>query len=337
MADEAEILEPSSEIDSQGVDEPSPSSDVEPTLDDAIRDALAAMPDEGPVESEDPVEEQEDSSPQAEAKPEEVEQEAEPVDPDEAFIQMLKENEVPLGKIDRFKELIQERNTLRSEVESAEEIRGQIASIELAGRKLGLNEQEVGNMFASLVVMQDDPEKGYQMLNEVQASLAAKLGHQLPPDLQEKVDEGYLDAETAARVAQAEAKAQLSDRAAKELEEQYRVQQAAETQNAITTAVNTYHQQIRESDPDYANPQIAEAKDEILRKELLSLVQTQGQPTSVEAARQMAEQAYESTNKVIKALRPTPTPQRPISSRGNVATSAAQPKTMLEAIEAALQ
>lgn len=343
MADEAEVLEPSTETNSQGVDEPSPSSDVEASLEDAIRDALQAQPDAD--EDYEPEDAEEDSSPQDdEATPEaaeaesESEPEPEPEDPDEAFLKMLKDNDVPLGKIDRFKELIQERNTLRQETEEAENIKAQIASIELAGKQLGLDDQQVGNLFASLVVMQEDPDRGFQMLNEVQTSLASKLGHELPSDLREKVDDGYLDEETARRIAIAEARADLQKRSAEQLREQQEVERRAMSHQAITESVNSYHKQIRESDPDYADPKIAEVKDRMLRQELAVLVQIEGQPDSVEKARALAEKAYEATNHAIKALRPAPqATQRSISGRGSVKTTAAQPKSMLEAITAAVQ
>lgn len=338
MAEEAEILEPSTEVDSQGVEEPSPSSDVERSLDDAIRDALQVQP-EDIIDDDYPDEDEEDSSPHDEAMPEaaEPESETEPEDPDEAFIKMLKENEVPLGKIDRFRELIQERNNLRKDNEEAGQIRQQIASIELAGRQLGLDEQQVGNLFASLVVMQEDPERGLNMLSEVRSSLAQRLGHELPPDLAEKVDEGYLDEETARRLATAEANAQLQKRIAEQQREQREVEKRAQTQNSIAESVNAYHRAIRESDPDYADPGVAEIKDRLLRQELAVLVQQEGMPQSVEQARAMAEKAYKSTNQSIRALRPSPKPARSVSGRGSVQTTAAAPKTMLEAIQAALQ
>lgn len=335
MSEMAEELESSTSPDSQDVNEPSSSSDVEQTMEDAILSVVGS-----PVEDEDFSEQEYDPSNEApDPSPESVEQTGElndepPVaeaDEGEAFIQMMRDNEVPLGKIERFQELIHERKQLRTENSELIGVRDNLSNIEAHAKQAGLSQDQIVNWFSMPVMLATEPEKAQQLLAEFMSDMSKRTGHTLNSDLQQKVDDGYMDEESARELSKSRADLERQQRQAEAEAEQRRVNESAHQQQNIVNAVNAFQQSVQSSDPDYS-PE----KHEFVKRELTALVAAGGMPESTEEAVALAKAAHQNVSERLSAFKPTPRPTRTLSGRGNNRPAAANPGSMFEAISGAL-
>jgi hypothetical protein len=150
-----------------------------------------------------------------------------------------------------------------------------------------------------------DPNIALEVLLPIVSQLQALSGNSMPPDLQKKIDEGYIDDETAKEIAQLRAN-------------NYRTKQQATAATARVESVNTQTQQIQQqqlvqnmvsevtkwesnwksSDPDYARKQpLVEAKVALLQSR-------HGTPQNVEQALYLANFAKDEVEKELKGLVP---------------------------------
>lgn len=335
MPESAQDLESSPESDSQDVTEPSSSSDVEQTLEDAIRDVIDQPAEMDSVEGHEESEEQEPGEP-TDSSPEEVVEEpqggepAAEVDEDARFIQQLKDNDIPLGKIERFQELLSERNDARRERDELGEVKNQLGQIQVAAEAAGLSNEQLTQLFSIPVILANDPAAAFEAISGLRDHIAASTGDSLPQDLQQKVDDGYMDEASAKELAKARASAERHERRAEQTQAQNQERRQQEAQNAVVTAVNTFEAGLSESDPDYSH------KRKYVRMELETLVRKRGAPETPEQAVEWAKEAHESVTKDMGFLKPKPKPKRTLSGRGTNRTAASEPQTMFEAVSAAV-
>lgn len=337
MADAAEELESSTSPETQDVEEPSSGSDVEhSSMEDAIR-SVVGDPVEDAYEPEPAEEEPTDSSPEGEetgspagdtgddTPPETAE------DDDDSFIQMLRDKEVPLGKIERFQELISERNGLRAERDELNKVQVQLNELTEHARRAGLDDEQMANWYSMPAILANDPAKAYELIQGFMGDLAQRMGHELPEDLQKKVDEGYLDQESAQELAQSRAQLGEERRLSEYDESQRQQQRAQDARGAIVTAVNTRQSHYQKNDPDYS-PQ----KHRLVQNELAALVRQEGMPKTPEDAAALADKAHQNVSETLGQLQPKRKPAKTISGRSSTRSVATEPKSMLEAISNAL-
>lgn len=332
-----EDLESSPES-AEGVDEQSPSSDVAQTMEDAIRSAIQVSPEQDAGGDED-GDEDEDLPPAAEgSSPDDGEQVAEPdeavepanLDDVDAFVQMMKDNDVPLGKIERFKEVLEERKRLTARVDELQSVENRLSQLEVEGRKAGMSQEQIANLMTIPLTLASDPVKAFQQISDFRDELAMRVGEKLPADIQQRVEEGYIDEETARRLAKAEADAQANQRKYEESQQEYETRQRVEAQNAVVETINTYQRHLETSDPDYSQ------KHPLIKDRLVALAGQHGTPETPEQARALIEQAYKDVNEYVAQFQTKPKPSRTLSSRGETRPAQAAPKSMFEAIEAAV-
>lgn len=330
----AEEQDSSPSSDSQDVTEQSSSSDVEQTMEDAILSVVGTPSDE-----ENDQQEEGDADPEGVSDPspdgEQQEQAGDPQEAeqtDEDFIQMLRDNNVPLGKIERFQEIIHDRQALRTENEGLVTVRDNLAGIQEHGARAGLTQQQLENWFSMPVLLANDPAKAQTLISEFMADISQRTGLTLSPELQEKVEQGYMDEDSAKELSKANADLDQANRDREQEAEKQQAIDSANSQSAIVNAVNTYQQGIQQSDPDYS-PE----KHEFVKRELTALVAAKGMPETPEEAVVLAKEAHKSVSERLAAFKPKPKSARTISGRGHQSTPAAQPKTMFEAINASLQ
>jgi len=312
--------------------EDSPPSDVsdEPergTLEDAIREALQTqvVDEEGEPEVAEVAEEAESSS-EAETVEEET---TEQFDSDQQLLRALedlKSSDVPLGKIDRFREVIEEKNGYKQRAESLMQVEEHFRTLQNSARASGMNEDQIAQYFELPMLMQNDPAKAYELIQGFQSDMAARYGMTVPDDLQKKVDDGYIDEESAQRLARAEAESRMTQQAmqAKQAEAEETARMA--TAQAVSSAVTSYEQQLANSDPDY------QSKQKWLYEKLQVRKLASGLPESPEQAIEWVNEAYGEINETFKAMAPPPQPKRTLSSRGVNQPSSAPPASMYEAV-----
>ena len=317
----------------QGVmPEDSPPSDVsdEPergTLEDAIRDALQTqVVDE--IDEEPEVEQVAEAESSSEAETVEEETTVQ-LDSDEQLLKVLedlKSSDVPLGKIDRFRSVIEEKNGYKQQAESLMQVEEHFRTLQNSARASGMSEDQIAQYFELPMLMQSNPQAAYELIQGFQSDMATRYGMTMPDDLQQKVDEGYIDAESAQRLAKAEASERMAQQAMQAKQQEAEETARMATAQAVSSAVTSYEQQLANSDPDY------QSKQKWLYEKLQVRKLASGLPESPEQAIEWVNEAYGEINETFRAMAPPPQPKRTLSSRGVNQPSSAPPASMYEAV-----
>lgn len=242
------------------------------------------------------------------------------------------------GKHPRWKSMVAARNEYRTKAESAtrelDSVRApaeQYGLIERYMSENGLSTADVTTGFKIMALMRSDPAAAREALLDQLHGLNQFLGHSLPADLQQQVDEGYTTEELARELVQRRNNEQLLRQQQYQSEQQNQQrqveQQTQQLRGQMAQAVTSWETQIRQSDPDYAK------KEPFIVRELQALRQ-QYRVETPEHAVQLAQMAYANANKAIRALIPRPE-VRPNGAAqlagGNSAAAKPQPRSFEEA------
>ena len=335
LEDELEPAESSTAADSQDVSgAASGASDVEDqSLEDAIRDVINLGEDEGDDAEGDEGEDPEVSS-TAEANDQEQGESDEDAagetdggSDDDKLLELLKDESIPLGKVERFRQVLEERKQYKEQVESLGKIQQDLASIEQQAKQYGLTQDQVNNWYAMPVMLNSDPSKAIELLTDFVSELKARHGFDLPDDLRQKVEEGYIDEETARRVARSEAEAREAQRRREVDSEEAQRQAAIHRSQQITTAVNEFERSLRESDPDYGQ------KERFVRDRVRAIREERWIPESPEQAIAWVKEAVGDINEQFASLKPKRRETRAISGRSRSGSGKpAPPASMFEAV-----
>lgn len=221
---------------------------------------------------------------------------------------------------DRFNELLQQRDEFRGKAEEAEIIKTFMQENKISS-------DEMARMMGTLAHFNAGDYQGF--LDGIQPLMdhaGTALGVNLPPDIQKRVDDGYVDPDSAAELA-ANRAASVEQQARLQYERganQYQTQQAEATH--IKSSVDSWEADIRKSDPDYAQ------KENQIRANARALMAQFGQPVNADQALQLSKDAYEMTNEFIRQANPKPRAINPGPSSGSVPNAHAEPKSMLDAV-----
>jgi hypothetical protein len=240
--------------------------------------------------------------------------------------------DVPLNKIERFREVVQENRQLKGANERYRAIDQTLTDIGNDARVVGLSNDDVAQLFAWPRLLARDPTAAVEQLQAFASQWQEKVGKTLPEDIKKKVDDGLLDEDTAKEVAQLRATSELA-KTRGEAERVDREQKGREQAlNDIRAAVDRYQGELRTSDPDYTPEKHAMTVDA-----LTALVATRGVPASVQDAVAMAKEAYTTVTKRLSAFKPQPRQvASPSIGRRMNKPAESQPKTMQEAVLQAL-
>ena len=306
------------------------------TLLDAVKGALEANnfeDEDAPVDLKSKAEpspaEGEESGAEADAKPDTKDDVS-----DTALLAALEKfkGDVPLNKIERFREVLNENKALKGVNERYRTMDATLADIGRDAQKMGMSQDDMAQLFAWPRLLASDPKAAVEQLQKFTAQWQERVGHTLPSDLKQKVEDGTLDEATAKEVAQLRAGTAL-ERTRHEAEnaERERTSTAQRTKE-IHDSVNAYQAELKAKDPDYT-PE----KHEMVVDALTALVTKHGVPTTVADARGMAKTAYDTVTKRLSAFKPQPRAvSSPTVGRRLNTPAEAQPKSMREAIENAL-
>jgi hypothetical protein len=233
----------------------------------------------------------------------------------------------------RVKQLLGKWDEAKAESDSLKPLAEQFRKIDSFVQSSGLNWDEVNSGFNIMRLMKNDPFAAREALVPMMIALNKACGVDLPPELQQKVDQGFVDEDTARRTAQAEARARLASQAHTRTVEQVQERQQAEAHQrhvgTVTTAVKDFQKQWQGTDPDYAAkaPLVME-KVELTLSRLARQGQTISDPAQAVKIVEDAKKAVEATFKPFmrkEAIDPLPS--------GTVSvTAGAKPKSMVEAI-----
>lgn len=269
-------------------------------------------------------------------------QDAEPAESEDA--------KLPFATHPRFKQLLahsKERKQLKAEVEP---LRARVAELEPKAKtadsisnyakQAGWTQEFFSNLLHMGRLMNDDPIAFYDAFKDQWGQIETMVGTRLPPDLQQKVNDGLMDEGSARELARQRSEAQLAntklqrhttqtaqERAEGVKREEQR--QLEEFSNAAAGAASAWEKQWKSSDPDYAikQPRVMKA---------IKLLMYENPPKSVEDAVALCNTARKEVEDDIRQLRPIPQAIRPNGS-GTSVNAQGQPKDAVDAAMMALE
>ena len=229
--------------------------------------------------------------------------------------------------VDRFKQVVEQRNTVREQLKSVEPIINDWKALDSTCRQAGISPQQFQEMLQTQVLLNTDPVKALPKLKAIVSELEGFTGDKLPDDLQKAVDEGELSLKYAKEVAQVRAASKFGtkklehDRQALERQEQARVQQE------LNVAASSWESAKRSADPDYkpkAKPEDPDGKWEFVKAQFISMlndVDSQGkyvnQVKSPAEMTALMDKAYIAVDASFKRLTRRPATRKPLSSDGS--------------------
>lgn len=239
----------------------------------------------------------------------------------------------------RIQQLLDKNKATSTELGQLKPLAEQAQRINAFVRQSGLSAEEVDSGFTIMRLLKSDPIEARKQLLPIMQALDKVCGVELPPELKQKVDQGYVDEDTARRTAQAEARANLAananERAAREAQQQREQAEHRQFGVSVQSAIKTFEDNWKKSDPDHAvkAPRVQE-KVELS----LSRMAARG-----EALRSPAEavKLVEDAKKAVEAeLKPFLRKREqidPLPGGGVTANSNPKPKSMAEAIAQGLR
>lgn len=244
----------------------------------------------------------------------------------------------------RIEGLLDDRQRLTERNAALEPAAEQMETLQNFMQERQLTPQNVSELLVvGGLAMSGDPKDLKAALTRVDAfrnQIATQLGEVLPEDLQKKVDDGLLDAETAKGVALERVENQRSrvtaEKATQTVDTVSEEKKASDEKAAaviVHSAISEWQQQKFKSDPDYPR------KAELLQKEIKLRVNAEGGKVLDKAkAVKIAEEAYTEVNRLYKALNPSTNkqPKRVLQSKANFGNMASVPNSALEAAKAGL-
>lgn len=239
-------------------------------------------------------------------------------------------SDVPFNKHPRFKELIKEKNAYKAQIAEYEPDAKQYRQIQTFMESNQLTPEEVAEGLVLMAQMKSgDPAKAYEALSEKLENLALQAGKKLPKELEDRVEQGYIDRETAQTLYVQQVNAER-EAAKANLQLQQRTQQDSQTQAAVmANTVAAWESATRASDPDF------EVKAELVKDRVRAHIAQHGMPKSAEAALALSKEAYEAVTKTLRRVQGVKPAMR-TAVGGKVNGSAApEPRNLLDVIRQA--
>lgn len=200
-----------------------------------------------------------------------------------------------------------------------------------------LSDPEVAELFQIGALMKSgNPDALGKVLDRLEPlvnQLKTQLGREVPDDLRTLVDNGEMTEDAARQMARTRTQAAFADVRAQRATQQAAQVQTQAQQAQITQAVLGWHEQIRQTDPDFG------LKSQALQRAAQALVAERGAPRNPTEAVEYAKAAYAEVNKWFQSARPAPKATRPAPSTAAAPRSglAPAPTTLAQAIEQAFE
>jgi hypothetical protein len=239
-------------------------------------------------------------------------------------------SDIPFNKHPRFRELVKEKNTYKAKIAEYEPDAQQYREIQSFMQRTNLSPQEVAEGLMLMAEMKSgDPAKAHDVLMKKAESLALAAGKKLPQELEEKVDQGYIDRDTAQQLYQQQTQAQRQAAIAQQQLMQRHHMDVIGSQQAMANAVATWEQSTRATDPDY------DLKADLVKDRIRAHMAVHGAPRSAEHALSLSRQAYEDVTQTLQRAKGSKPAMRPAVG-GKVSGSVApEPRNLLDVIRRA--
>jgi hypothetical protein len=221
---------------------------------------------------------------------------------------------VPFHNHPRWKEVVSERDALKPKADQFEKITNFMSSN-------GLSTQEVAEGFQIMALMKTNPAEAHKKISEYKAKLDIYVGDKLPDNIAKKVEEGFVDPESAKELAALKAEKELQAQRQVYAQEQYAIQ----AQSSMRNAVSGWEQQMKVKDPDWST------KEALITDRVRSLISSE-QPATAEQAIALVERAYSQISDQLNRIAPKRTSMTPVRSSTSSASVNVAPKSLKEAV-----
>lgn len=239
-------------------------------------------------------------------------------------------SKLPFNKHPRFRDLVKEKNTYKAQVAEYEADAKQYREIQRFMQTNNLTPEEVAQSLDLLAKMKSgDPAEAYELMLQRTQALAVAAGKQLPPDLEEKVEQGYIDRETAQDLHRQRVEAERRAELAQSQLERRSVQDQRSQVNAIANAVAAWEQATKATDPDF------DLKADLVKDRVRAHVASNGMPKSADEALKLSKDAYDAVTQTLLRVRGDRTPMRPAVGGKTNGSVAPEPKNLLDVIRRA--
>jgi hypothetical protein len=235
----------------------------------------------------------------------------------------------------RVDKLIDQRRELRAEVDRLRPLEPNAKAAESVQKYLRENDIGRDDFLLTLelaaAMRRGDFQAFYQGIRPYMDLAEQYLGIQLPQDLQQQVRQGQMTPQAAALYSRERMDRALAQSQQQRTAQRYdqHAQATAQTQlaTAVRDTVNTWEQQIIQSDPDYG------AKKAAVQDTMWAVVRERGAPQSPDHAVEIAKEAYRRVNERFRSWTPPKRPtSRTPSSTGRTNGAAPEPKNLKEAV-----
>jgi hypothetical protein len=239
-------------------------------------------------------------------------------------------SKLPFNKHPRFRELVKEKNAYKTQLGEYEADAKQYRDIQAFMDSNGLQPTEVAQMLDLLAKMKrGDSAEAYELMQARMDELAVQSGKKLPSDMEDKVQQGYIDRDTAQQLYQQQVSAQ---RQAELAQTQLQQRTQADQRNyamAMANAVQTWEQSTKATDPDF------EIKVDLVKDRVRAHIAQYGMPRTADEAVKVSKDAYDSVTQVLRRAQGTKQSMRPAVGGKVNGSAAPEPRNLLDVIRQA--
>lgn len=236
-------------------------------------------------------------------------------------------SKLPFGEHPRFKKLVAQKHEFRKLAQSYEADAKQYRDIQTFMDANDLTAEEVAKSLDMLARMKKgDPAEAYELMQARMEQLAVEAGKKLPTDLEDRIEQGYIDRETAQELHQHRVKAERQAQVATSQLERRSQQDVQQQAVAIAQAVQTWEQSTKAADPDF------ELKVELVKDRVRATIATNGMPKTADEALKLSKDAYESVTQVLRRAQGTRQSMRPAVGGKVNGSAAPEPRNLLDVI-----
>lgn len=267
------------------------------------------------------------------------------------------DEKLPFHNHPRWKAVIGENKAMKEQLKDVEIIKTEAAEwkqkaegldvIQNFVKQSGLQADEVDTGFQVMAAIKSatefggSPQTALDILVPIVQQLQAMSGNVLPDDLQKKVDDGYVDEETAREIARLRAETARTSQQAKvaqsrveDISQQTQQEAQARFVAEINSAVTAWENDWKTKDADY------KLKEPLVKAEIITLIQRLGEPPTANDAILLANHARDEVNKRLLASNLLPKKQEMRTVTGGVSankTPQVKINSTTDAVRAALR
>ncbi|CAB5178627.1 hypothetical protein UFOVP156_18 [uncultured Caudovirales phage] len=239
-------------------------------------------------------------------------------------------SDIPLHMQPRFKQVVTEKNEYKAKLAEFEPDAKQYRHIQSFMDNNQLTPEEVAEGLLLMAEMKSgDASKAYEALSKKLDSLALTAGKKLPEDLEDRIEQGYIDRDTAQSLYQKQIAAEREAIVAQNRLQMRTEQDSQLHMQRIASTVAAWETAQRANDPDF------DVKAELVKDRVRAHLATNGMPRTAEDALALSKSAYEQVTQTLRRVAGQKVAMRPAVGGKVNGSAAPEPRGLLDVIRQA--